>query len=150
MTTTTSVTTALPAPARDVALLVGRIVLGTILIAHGVQKLFTYGIGGTAAAFASLGVPAPSVSATVAGVVELLGGAMIVLGAATAVAGLVVVLDMLLAFLLVHVGNGIFVDQAGWELVGAIGAAALVLAAVGPGRFSVDHAMTARRRVARP
>jgi putative oxidoreductase len=139
--------TALPAPARDIALLAARIVLGAILIAHGVQKLFTYGIDATAAAFASLGVPAPAVSAVLAGIIELVGGAMLVLGLATAVAGLLVALAMLFAFLFVHAGNGIFVDAGGWELVGAIAAAALALAATGPGRFSADNAMAGRGRV---
>ncbi|MHA6793454.1 DoxX family protein [Pseudonocardia bannensis] len=136
---------ALPAPARDVALLVARIVLGVILIAHGAQKFFTFGIGGTAAAFEGMGIPLPAVSAAVAATVELVGGALLILGVATAVVGLLVVLEMLGAALLVHVGNGIFIANGGWELTGAIGAAALTLAAVGPGRFSVDHALGARR-----
>lgn len=51
--------------------------------------------------------------------------------------------------MLVHVSNGVFVDQGGFELVAALGAGALVLAATGPGTWSVDHlvgrAVTARR-----
>jgi putative oxidoreductase len=62
------------------------------------------------------------------------------------VAGALVVLDMLGAFLLVHIGNGVFVTDGGFELVWAIAAAALVLVAVGPGRFSVDAALSSRRR----
>jgi putative oxidoreductase len=137
---------ALPAPARDVALLIARIVLGVILIAHGAQKFVGNGVDGTAAAFASVGVPLPTVSAVLSGVIELVGGAMLLVGLATAVAGLLVVLDMLGAFLFVHAGNGIFVTANGWELVGATGAAALALAAVGPGRYSVDYAISGRRR----
>jgi putative oxidoreductase len=64
------------------------------------------------------------------------------------VAGLLVVLDMLGAALLVHASNGIFAADKGWEVVGAIGAAALALAAVGPGRFSIDHALGTRRPTA--
>ena len=46
---------------------------------------------------------------------------------------------MLGAFVLVHLGNGVFVDQGGFELVAALGAGALILAAAGPGTWSVDH-----------
>jgi len=65
------------------------------------------------------------------------------------VAGALVVVNMLGAFLFVHVGNGVFVTDNGYELVAVIAALALVLVAVGPGRFSVDHAVAARRRAAR-
>lgn len=138
--------TALPAPARDAALLVARIVLGVVLIAHGAQKFFINGIDGTATGFAGIGVPLPTVSAVVVATIELVGGALLLLGLGTAVVSVLVVLVMLGAALLVHVGNGIFVSDGGWELVGVIAAAALALAAAGPGRFSVDHSIAARRR----
>ena len=107
--------------------------------------MFSYGIGGTAASFAQMGVPASSASAVFAAAVELVGGTALLLGAATVVAGALVVLNMLGAFLLVHVGNGVFVTDNGYELVAVIAAVALVLVAVGPGRFSIDHAVAARR-----
>jgi putative oxidoreductase len=136
----------LPQTARDALMLVARIVLGVVLIAHGWQKFAQYGIGGTAASFEKMGVPLPAVSAVFAAVVELVGGLALLAGAATVVAALLVVLDMLGAFVLVHIGNGVFVTDGGFELVGVIAAAALLLAAVGPGRFSVDHALAGRRR----
>jgi putative oxidoreductase len=136
----------LPSSARDALLLVARVLLGVVLIAHGWQKFAAYGLGGTAGSFAQMGVPLPAVSAVFAAVVELVGGAALLLGAATVVAGALVVLDMLGAFLLVHIGNGVFVTDGGFELVWAIAAAALVLVAVGPGRFSVDAALAGRRR----
>jgi putative oxidoreductase len=139
----------LPPSTRDGALLLARLLLGVVLIAHGWQKVFTWGLGGTAQAFAGMGVPLAPVSATYAGVVELVGGALLVLGAGTAVVGVLVVLDMLGAALLVHGANGVMVTGGGWELVGVIGALALVLAAVGAGRFSVDHAVAGRRAAAR-
>jgi putative oxidoreductase len=134
--------------ARDVLLLVARVIVGVVLIAHGAQKFFSYGIGGTAASFAQMGVPMSSAAAVVAAVVELVGGAALLLGAATAVAGALVVLNMLGALLLVHIGNGVFVTDNGFELVAAIAAVALALIAVGPGRFSIDHAAVTARRTA--
>ena len=140
-------TLTLPQPVRDVVLLVARVLVGIVLLAHGWQKFATYGIEGTAGSFAQMGVPLPVVSAAFAAVVELVGGAALLLGAATVVAGLLVVLEMLGAFLLVHVGNGVFVADGGYELVGVIAAAALLLAAVGAGRYSVDGVLAGRRPV---
>ncbi len=137
-----------PGPARDVLLLLTRVVLGVVLIAHGWQKFAQYGIAGTASSFAQVGVPLPTLSAASVAVIELAGGTALLLGAATAVAGTLVALVMLGAFALVHVGNGVFVADNGFELVAAIGAAALALVAAGAGRFSVDHALLARRRTA--
>ncbi|MHA6625923.1 DoxX family protein [Pseudonocardia sichuanensis] len=138
----------LPPSARDAALLVARLVLGVVLVAHGWQKVVTNGLGATAEGFAGMGVPLAPVSAAFAGLVELVGGVLLVAGAATAVVGVLVVLDMIGAALLVHAANGVFASDGGWELVGVIGALALVLAAVGAGRFSVDHALASRRRTA--
>ena len=132
--------------ARDALLLVARVLLGVVLIAHGWQKFATYGIADTAGSFAQMGIPLPAVAAVFAAVVELAGGAALLLGAATVVAGALVVLDMLGAFLLVHIGNGVFVTDNGFELVGMIAATALVLVAAGPGRYSVDAALAGRRR----
>lgn len=133
---------------KDLALLVARIALGVVFVAHGAQKLFTYGISGTADSFAGMGIPAPQASALFAATVELVGGVALVLGAGVTVAGLLLVLDMLGALVLVHAPNGLFVENGGFELVAALGAGALVLATTGAGRFSVDH-LVAEHRSAR-
>ncbi|MCU1530534.1 MAG: hypothetical protein JWO49_2641, partial [Arthrobacter sp.] len=46
---------------------------------------------------------------------------------------------------LVHAPAGVFVSEGGYELVLALGAAALAIALAGPGRWSVDHALFGRR-----
>ncbi len=137
----------LPAPTQDIALLFARVVTGVVLIAHGWQKLVTNGVAATAEGFEAMGIPAAPAAAMIATVVELLGGVLLVAGAATAVVGVLVALVMLGAALLVHVDAGIFATAGGWELVGVIGAAALGLAATGAGRFSVDRALGRGRRV---
>ncbi|HEV7786090.1 MAG TPA: hypothetical protein VGQ28_12180, partial [Thermoanaerobaculia bacterium] len=73
---------------------------------------------------------------------ELIGGAALVLGVLTTVAGVLLALDMAGAFLFVHMSNGVFVADGGWELVVVLGLFALALAAIGAGRFSVDNTLT--------
>ncbi len=83
-------------------------------------------------------VPLADVSAIVAATIELVGGIALLVGFATRVAGVLLFLNMLGAFFIVHVGNGIFVGDGGYELVLALGVASLLIAGVGAGRFSVD------------
>ena len=135
-----------PPALADIAYLVGRVLLGVILIAHGWQKLVSNGISGTSAFFDQSGVPMPTTSAWFAAIVELVGGVAIVLGVAVPVAAALVVLDMLGAYLFVHAGKGLFIDKGGFELVGLIAAGCLLLLAVGGGRYSIDHVLLSRRR----
>jgi putative oxidoreductase len=139
-----------PAPARDLALLLTRVAVGLVFLAHGWQKLFTNGIDGTAAFFDQAGVPAAAAAAWFAALVEVAGGAALVLGLAVPVAGLLLLVNMLGAFVFVHAGAGLFVDQGGYELVLTLGAAALLLAVLGAGRFSLDNLLAAHRRTAQP
>lgn len=135
----------MPTVVRDVGLLVTRVLLGVILIAHGWQKAVTMGVDATAAGFTQMGVPMPEVSAAIATAVELGGGTLLVLGLLTPLAGLAVAANLAGAFYFVHMGNGVFVSDGGWELVAALGLAGVVFALVGPGRISVD-ALIGRRR----
>ncbi|WP_051713355.1 DoxX family protein [Spirillospora albida] len=130
--------------ARDVALLVARICVGAVFAAHGWQKLVTNGIDGTAAFFDQAGVPLPTVSAWAAALIELVAGGALILGLAMPVAGLLLVFDMLGAYLFVHAGNGLFLDQGGAEFVMTLGAASLLLAVFGSGRFGIDHLLASR------
>ena len=49
------------------------------------------------------------------------------------------------AAVFVHIPNGLFVGDGGWELVGAIAALLLALAAAGSGRYGLDHLVRSRR-----
>lgn len=133
----------LPAPFSDVALLATRVLVGVVLVAHGLQKLGK-GVGGAAEGFAGMGVPLPTLSALFVMAVEVLGGVLLIAGAVTTVAGLATVVAMAGAFVFAHFGATVFVTDGGWELVGVIAAGALALAAAGPGRFSVDHLLAGR------
>jgi len=127
---------------RDLVLLIARVGLGVVFIAHGWQKFRTNGLDGTAAGFDQMGIPAPTLSAYFAAFVELVGGAALVLGVLTTVAGVLLAVNMAGAFLFVHMSNGVFVANGGWEFVVVLGLFALTVAAIGAGRFSLDNALT--------
>lgn len=123
---------------KDVALLISRVALGIVLLAHGLQKLNEFTLEGTTAAFGQMGVPAAGVAAVVVTLVEIIGGAALVLGLLTPVVALVNVITLTGALVIVHAENGIFVQDNGFELVLALAAGLLVVAALGAGRFSID------------
>lgn len=123
---------------RDLALLLARVALGVVFVAHGWQKHNDIGIDGVEAYFTGEGVPLARAAAYFATYVELAGGAMLIAGLLTPLVGLLLFADMVGAFVFVHVGNGVFIAGNGFELVAALGAGAVTLAAVGAGRLSAD------------
>lgn len=131
---------------QDVVLLIGRVALGIVLIAHGAQKLFTNGIAGTTAGFTQMGIPAPGISAWFAALVEFAGGIALIAGVLVPLVGVLVAVTMAGALFFVHAPNGVFVDNGGYELVLVIGALALVLAGTGAGAYSVDRLLQGSRR----
>jgi putative oxidoreductase len=80
--------------ATDLALLLARLGLGGVLIAHGWQKYDEQGLSGTAAGFEAMGIPLPDAAAYFATGVELVGGAMLLVGLLTPLVGLLVVGNM--------------------------------------------------------
>ncbi|ALD11753.1 DoxX family protein [Clavibacter capsici] len=133
---------------QDAALLVVRVAIGVILVAHGLQKFVEYTLDGTAASFTQMGIPVPGVAAVFAATVETVGGAALVLGLLTPVFAALNIVNLLGAFAIVHAGKGIFVDAGGYELVLALIAGLVVLALLGAGRLSVDGLLSRRRRAA--
>ena len=130
----------------DLALLVARIALGGVMIAHGLQKAFLNGFAGTQQGFAGMGAPLPSVTAVLVTLLELVGGVAVVLGLATRLVAALYALTMVGAALLVHLPNGFYAADGGWELVGLLALVGVALVVGGPGRFSLDHALSGRRR----
>jgi putative oxidoreductase len=135
----------IPAPIVDLVQLLARVAIGVIFLAHGWQKLNTVGLDRTEQAFRGMGVPLPALSSLFATFVELIGGALLIIGALVPVAGLLLFLNMLGALLLVHLDKGLFVKRGGFELVLALGAVSLLLAAVGGGRYGIDGLFGRRR-----
>lgn len=126
--------------ANSFAMLAARVILGVILIAHGWQKFSEWTIAGTTQSFEGMGVPAASIAAPAAATVELVGGTLIILGLLTRIVGGLVALQMVGAGIFAnHLPSGVFVTNGGWELVGVIAAAGLMLVAAGPGIHSLDQ-----------
>lgn len=136
----------LPEPLRDIALLLGRVILGVVLFAHGWQKLMVDGVAETHKQFEALGIPAAIASASFVTFVEFAGGALLIIGALTPVVIVAHLIVMIGAAVFVNVSHGIFAADGGWELVGVIASAELIIGACGPGRFSVDRLVLSRLR----
>lgn len=132
----------------DAALLLARVAIGAILLAHGWQKFTEYTLDGTAAAFTDMGVPVPAAAATFAAVVEVVGGLGLILGLLTPLFAAVNIVNLLGALVIVHAGNGMFVENGGYELVLALIAGLVLVLVLGAGRFSADEAVTRRLRTA--
>lgn len=121
-----------------------RIATGFIFAAHGWQKYSQFTIAGTQGAFAEMGVPMATVVAPVIATLELFGGIALILGLLSRPIAALLALTMLGALVLVHAPAGVFLADNGYELVLILGAAALSIALIGPGRISVDHALFTR------
>ena len=126
-------------------LLVSRLVLGSLMAAHGAQKLFGwfggYGVSGTGAFFETLGFRPGRFFAATAALAEVVGGLLLVLGLFGPIGSALVLSVMIVAAVGVHWQHGLFAMSNGIEvpLLYATGAAALGL--TGPGRFSLDAAL---------
>lgn len=117
-------------------LLILRVALGAVFIAHGADKLTD--LAATEASFDGLGIPVAGLMAPFVALVEVAGGALLVLGLLTPLAGVALAGNMLVAGLTAHGDGAFFAADGGFEFVLVLGAAALALAATGAGRLSLD------------
>ena len=123
-------------------LLIARLVLGSLMMAHAAQKLFGwfggYGLRGTAGFFEQLGFRPGLWFAAAASLGELLSGLLVALGFLGPIGPALMISVMLVAALSVHLGNGLFAGSNGVEVPLLYATVALGLAFVGPGPFSLD------------
>ena len=119
-----------------------RIGAGVIFAAHGAQKLFGwfggYGLEGTGQWMASIGLTPGYLMALLAGGAEFFGGVALMLGLLVRPAAAVLAFTMLVAIFGVHIGNGLFMSNNGYEFGLALLAASSSLAVTGAGRASLD------------
>ncbi|MEV3937052.1 DoxX family protein [Glycomyces sp. NPDC049804] len=124
---------------QPIGLLIGRVVLGVVFIAHGWQKFSTNGMDATVQGFDSLGIPAPALAAYFTVGAEIIGGAMLVLGALLPLAGLALAGVMLGAMYFVHPLNGAFFSQeGGYEYVLLLAALSIAIGFSGGGALALD------------
>jgi putative oxidoreductase len=139
--TPASITSVLP-QRLNAALAILRVVIGSIFIAHGAQKLFVFGLAGVAGAFGQMGVPVPSVTGAAIAFLEFFGGIALVLGLFTQPLALLLAADMLGAIVLVKINKGLI---GGYEFELSLMGIALALALAGAGEYSLDRVLAARK-----
>ena len=136
MSTTTS-PIAVSTPTEDTGKLVLRVVLGVLILLHGIAKLVS-GPGFIMGLLAKNGLPAALGYGVYVG--EVVAPLLLILGLYTRAAALVVVINMLVAIGLVHMGQIAQINkQGGWELElqGMFLFTAVAVALLGAGRYSV-------------
>ena len=129
----------------DYGLLLIRLALGIIMVAHGAQKLFTFGYGGVVGGMTQMGLPLPQVSAALIIAAELGGGLLMLAGLFTRFAGAAFAFAMLVAATQVHLAAGFFMPN-GYEFTLMLALTALGITLTGPGRLSIDALITRGRR----
>jgi putative oxidoreductase len=122
-----------------------RIVVGIIFAAHGSQKLFGlfggYGLAGTAQWMESIGLTPGYVMATLAGGTEFFAGLALIIGLLVRPAALGLAFLSLVAIFSVHIANGLFMANNGYEFALALLAGSIAVLIEGAGKLSVDRAI---------
>ncbi|WP_203143676.1 DoxX family protein [Marinobacter mangrovi] len=125
------------------AALILRVPVGLTLAAHGAQKLFGwfggYGLEGTGQWMASIGLEPGYLMALMSGSAEFFGGLALFLGLLTRPAAFVTAFTMLVAIFSVHIGNGLFMSNNGYEYALALFAVTVALTIQGGGRLALDN-----------
>ncbi|PKI17329.1 DoxX family protein [Colwellia sp. 12G3] len=119
-----------------------RLIAGIIFTAHGAQKLFAwfggYGLEGTGQWMDSIGLSPGFIMALLAGSAEFFGGLLLIIGFLTRPTSFVLAITMVVAIFSVHLNNGLFMSNNGYEFGLALIAITTALLIQGGGRYSVD------------
>ena len=125
-----------------------RVGAGVIFAAHGAQKLFGwfggYGLEGTAAWMASIGLEPGLPMAAMAGGAEFFGGLLLIVGLLVRPAALMLAITMVVAIVTVHLQNGLFMANNGYEFGMALLVLSLGLVFRGAGSLSADRLLQTR------
>lgn len=126
----------------DIGLLIIRLVVGLTLMGHGSQKLFAWFGGGglqkTGEGFEAMGIKPGVLMATVGGAVEFIGGLLFALGLLNIVGSAFIAGSMLVAIFTVHLKNGFWSSNGGFEYNLVLIAIAIGVGLTGPGNYSLD------------
>lgn len=125
-----------------------RLVAGVIFTAHGAQKLFAwfggYGLDATGQWMESIGLVPGYPLAVMAGSAEFFGGIFLIVGLLTRPTSAVLAITMLVAMFSVHIDNGLFMSNNGYEFSLALLAISVSLLLSGAGKLSLDNLITKR------
>jgi len=123
------------------AALILRLSLGTMLVAHGLLKIFVFTVPGTVHFFASVGFPGWMAYMVIAA--EIGGGALMLGGIMTRWVSLALI-PIMLGALSVHWHNGwVFsAPNGGWEYPAFLAVTLVVQALLGPGAFALSKPRT--------
>ncbi|WP_159885719.1 DoxX family protein [Paenibacillus puerhi] len=126
----------------EVGLFLIRVVVGLLFVGHGAQKLFGwfggYGPKGTGGWMESIGIKPGVAMAVLAGLMELVGGALFTAGLFTPLAAVLLALTMLGAIAKVHGKNGPWATANGYEYPLVLIAVVVGVALTGAGDISLD------------
>ncbi len=124
-----------------------RVTTGLFLMPHGAMKLFGW-FGGnpenTAEFFSKIGIEPAMPMVIAVGAVEFFGGLLLVLGLFTRPAAAAIVVVLAVAVERVHLANGFFVYNGGYEHAMMWAFIALAVFFRGGGEFSVDRAVVGK------
>jgi putative oxidoreductase len=126
----------------DTGLLLARVVVGLIMAAHGAQKAFGwfggYGLAGTGGFMETLGFRPGRFFAAAAAGTEIAGGLLLALGLLGPLGPALIVSVMIVAIATVHLPNGLFAQNNGFELPLVYAVIAAAIALIGNGSYSLD------------
>lgn len=132
----------------SIAPLALRLAAGIIFAAHGAQKLFGwfggYGLEGTGQWMASIGLEPGYFMALMAGSAEFFGGLLLIVGLLTRPAAFVLAITMVVAIVTVHLPNGLFMSNNGYEFGLSLLAVSVSLGLSGAGKFALDNLVAAK------
>ena len=127
-----------------------RVGAGIIFSAHGAQKLFGwyggYGLKGTAGWMSSIGLEPGMLMASMAGGAEFFGGLLLIAGLFVRPAAFMLAITMVVAIVMVHLQNGLFMTNNGYEFGLALLVISLGLIFRGAGSLSFDRLLEVRFR----
>ena len=125
-----------------------RVGAGVIFAAHGAQKLFGwfggYGLEGTGGWMASIGIEPGVLMAALAGGAEFFGGLLLTFGLLVRPAAIVLAITMIVAIVAVHLQNGLFMSNNGYEFGLALLVISVGLVIRGAGSISLDRLLQAK------
>jgi putative oxidoreductase len=127
----------------DSGVLILRIFVGMVVIAHGLQKfgfLGGYGIAGTAGWLESIGFKPGRFWVWIVALAEVGGGSLLVIGLGGPIGPGLVFADLAVASIGFHGPNGFWNANNGWSWVSVIMAASLSIALTEFGAYSIDAA----------